>query len=346
MTTMTLTNFNESYILYWNNVTVNFIVLICLPFIVFAGIIGNGLTFVIMMRKAMRKKGFCFYLATLAISDTIHLCNYGTWYVVYAASRSAVDISVFAQCKLDYFVDAVVHQYSGWVLMVVALERFISVYFPLKTKTLLTLHNAKIVCCALITSICLTSLPNLLPESRQVVQWGPFYACEPVKDRSLSYFLTDVWPMLDVAMYGIIPGSAMIILNILIVYKIKRINPIGELNSSRPKHFNQLTRTLLVVSTTYVILVLPYGFYVFYIEQDYHNNKYIYTSNPLFAFFVVGNFLNSSINFILYCLSGERFRTEFFKIFPCATQTSVSTRNDTITHSATSSITAISASIM
>ncbi len=167
--------------------------------------------------------------------------------------------------------------------MVVALECFISVYFPFKTK---------IVCYGLIFLQCLTSLPNLLPGYREVVKWGPYYVCEPLTEGSLSYFLTDVWPILDVSTYVIIPGSAMIILNILIVYKVKRINPIGELNSSRPKHVNQLTRTLLVVSTTYVLLVLLYGFYVFYIEQDYDNNKFIYTSSPFFAFFIVGNFLN------------------------------------------------------
>ncbi len=298
----------------WNKPEINAMNMMCLPVIIIMGVIGNGFTLLIMTRKSMRNQGFCFYLATLAVSDTVQLCTYGAWYLVYATTGSVVDVSVFAHCKLDYFLDTYSHQYSAWVLVAVAVERYISIYFPYKTKTLCTVRNAKLVCCGLLVCLFLICSPNLLPQSREVTKWGPFYWCVPVKNSSLYYFITKIWPILDVVMYGIFPSALMIILNMAIVFKIRKNKRISNISSSYSKKSRQLTITLLVVSTAYMVLSLPHGFFVVYIEQDYQNKLHMYTTSKLFTVFNLCNFLNHSINFVLYCLSGDKFRMELVKM--------------------------------
>ncbi len=304
-----------SYEIDWNNDAINLINLIVLPMLILTGTIGNGLSFAIMMRKTMRNTGFCFYLATLAISDTVQLYTFGMWYIVIGITHSVLDISVYANCKLDYFLNAYSHQYSAWVMVAVTVERFISVYFPFKTKTLCTVRNAKLICGGLAVILFMLCCPNLLPQSREVTRWGPYSWCEPKIGGNLFVFITKVWPMLNIVIYGLLPSAVMIVMNVMIVTKIRKNTKTGLHDSGHSKKSHQLTISLLVVSTTYVVLTLPHGFYVIYIENDYENNVYLYSNSKMFAVLNLCMVFNHAINFVLYCLSGDRFRRELVKMF-------------------------------
>ena len=79
--------------------------------------------------------------------------------------------------------------------------------------------------------------------------------------------------------------------------------------SSRKSQASSLTAMLLLTSTTYFICTTPFCIFVIYTnafgsELDYAVDDLIWASVNMLQF------TNNCINFILYCVSGKRFRDE------------------------------------
>ena len=86
---------------------------------------------------------------------------------------------------------------------------------------------------------------------------------------------------------------------------------------------NQLTNMLLLVTTLFLILLLPtYIRYVYsaFVVSDTPSKlaTRIFVSELSFKLFVT----NSGINFYLYCISGQKFRTDLKEILCCIRKSS------------------------
>ena len=87
-----------------------------------------------------------FYpVPTSGVLCTLILYNFITY-----LTRAKMDIFVFGKCKVGFFVMHFCVNYSS-ALLVISVEKFIALYFPLKTKTICTGPVAKRV--SIVTSL-------------------------------------------------------------------------------------------------------------------------------------------------------------------------------------------------
>ncbi len=131
------------------------------------------------------------------------------------------------------------------------------------------------------------------------------------------------------------PGCVLLVVNIVIIifvqkahqkrksYQSRSTSASQSSGSSNDAQVNNMTIMLLCVSLSFLILTAPWCIYII---MNSVNGSYI----QLFAdvsFLLLA--MNHSINFILYCLSGRRFRQKFVNMFRCS--------NGGTTYSATAS---------
>ena len=99
----------------------------------------------------------------------------------------------------------------------------------------------------------------------------------------------------------------------------KALSKSKEERKSTNKNENQIVRTLLMVSFSFLILTMPYYVknivYIFYNENT-SLEKFILLN---FLWHVTGKIfiLNNAINFFLYILGGKKFREDVKNLFSC-----------------------------
>ena len=80
--------------------------------------------------------------------------------------------------------------------------------------------------------------------------------------------------------------------------------------SSKKAMDRQITKLLLLVTTVYLVLSFPYGFFLMLpVIKDLLWKKVAYEASALLMY------INVSINFYLYCLGYKKFRRDFVNIF-------------------------------
>ena len=88
---------------------------------------------------------------------------------------------------------------------------------------------------------------------------------------------------------------------------------------TRNKAASSVTLTVIILSMTFIILTLPNGLYfvVFMALVDVQTSSGIakgYLYGTVIALLL---YCNMAVNFYLYCLTGRRFRQEFYNILRC-----------------------------
>ncbi|XP_025104594.1 uncharacterized protein LOC112570392 [Pomacea canaliculata] len=140
--------------------------------------------------------------------------------------------------------------------------------------------------------------------------------CTTIDDEGLKYFDWYIFPYIDLAVTSLIPFSILIVGNSVLVWKViqsvhvARVMTAGGCDqvNSRQKKASSLTLTLITVSMAFLLLTLPICTFLIINPDVYLQSspKVLFT----WAFCNLSWYVNSAINFYLYCLSGSRFRTE------------------------------------
>lgn len=105
----------------------------------------------------------------------------------------------------------------------------------------------------------------------------------------------------------------------MIVKMKKQSAMIDANNTKRSSRDRQLTITLMLVTFALLLLTGPqYIRYLVYLIVDPSKDPWMFAVYILFVH--VSNklsFLNSSVNFFLYCFGGSKFRKEAYRIMSC-----------------------------
>ena len=299
----------------------HYIWLIGSPIVIAIGIIGNTLSILILSRKRMRKHTSAFYFTVLAVTDLLVL-NVGLLRNFLEALMEYDPIRSYSQasCKIHTFLVYFLGQFSAWVLSSVTVERFISVWFPFKARYICTRKNAAIGLVILAVFLCSANVHffwtrGLSTLGNDTVKVYCIYLEE------YYYFTKVIWDILDSLLITYIPCACMVVLNILIIIKLKRFrrrNKCGfifapDCNSAR---VNSMTAMLLTVTFTFVLLMTPLTLYL--IGQNYWWEYQHYHDSSFRIYWAAAHqlmYMNNAINFLLYYVSGNRFRKEFKELF-------------------------------
>lgn len=308
-----------------------------IPVVIAVGLIGNLTSFAVFMGSYLRRYSSNIYLAALAWSDNVFLCCL----LLEWLSTTGVDIySRDGWCQLFVYLTYVTSFLSVWYVVAFSIERYIAVCYPLRRQQLCTTSKAKwaVSGCAVLSFLLhMYSLFVYSPGS-----YNGETRCIP----NPNYFkLVSAFNYIDALTAFIIPAIIIIFCNVRIFYTIVLFyrERMAVLSSSRtkvarsgPHHLGRaqpwtrqqmsrnihqrlaamegqvkVTKMLLVVSTVFLVLNLPaYSVRLHIMIQlliDQHHTLSVNTQ-ALHIVFQFIYYINFSVNFFLYNLSGKTFR--------------------------------------
>ena len=293
------------------------------PVLIPIGLVGNTLSFLVMMKRNNRKMSTCIYMVAISINDNIlMLLALRGWfaYIVKIHKLYLLD------CRIMSFLIQLSLQNTIYQIVAMTIDKFIAIKWPHKATTYSTPRRAKftviaIYICAIIYNLPHLFLSRLIGSNCVVYVVGGVYA----KVHSWVTFTIN----------GIIPFVLLVSMNLTIIHSVKQShnkfgNPKTNTTLSRQQSVsqmkqrlrknaeNQLTVMLLLVTTLFLILMIPSCaryLYFAYISRNTAEKQanamlFYYISSRLF-------FTNSGINFFLYCISGKRFREDVKEILYC-----------------------------
>ena len=192
-----------------------------------------------------------------------------------------------------------------------SLKKCFAVHFPLKSKTVCTVRTAKWA----------TGIVGVILASYNL-HW--FFIIEESVSMSIGLYgcvATDHYhytlDFVDSVLYSFGPFVLMFMTNFAIVFKLLRAkcrsnqsNSTESTNQALVKAATRGTTMVVTVSVTFLILTAPTAVYgALYHVIDLSNN-------PSYqVLMIVTQYLNHSINGVLYTIVGSKFRMELLKIF-------------------------------
>ena len=325
------------------------------------GSVGNVLSLLVMQRPAMRNTSTAVYLSALAVADTLTLyAGQVPLLVDYFHDINLAQLSE-GTCKLEWFLVFTLGDAAVWLLLSLTVDRFIAVLFATKAKAFCTRRRAVIVSVAVFALATFKNLHLLItrglvvPENdanstttatmiEQVTQTPTDTATIKltcgISMESANQFETYIRPWIGFSLYAFIPITAMLILNTLIAVTLvkmkrvreKRVHPATNVDGDGTKRtaakgmssqITSLTVMFLSVSIMFLVLITPSICNI--VALPY----WVDTKEDWDLFTVIASvtdslvYINHSVNFLLYCISGRRFRAEFRTMIGCNNKTHV-----------------------
>lgn len=282
------------------------------------GILGNVISMIILSRPQMRSS-INYLLTGLARCDTMLIISsmllfgipsiypytghfFGYYNYVYPfISPAMFPIGMIAQTA------------SIYMTFTVTLERYVAVCHPLRARALCTYGRAKIY---FIVCVCFSLAYNMprFWEVRQVSYTLPktnqlLHCVRPSSLRLNQTYINVYIHWCYLIVNYIIPFLTLAILNCLIYRQVKRANRERQrLSRSEKREIGLATMLLCVVVVFFMLNFLPLVLNISEAFYSWVDHKVTKVSNLLIT-------INSSVNFLIYIIFGEKFKRIFLLIF-------------------------------
>ena len=292
------------------------------------GLLFNMISVSVFMSKSLRLRSASWYLAALAVTDSVTLltCCFEYWMKDPHIGIPVTKVSI-ALCILITYLSYASRLFSAILVTSFTVERFICVMAPLKRAALSKPGRAK----KLITFQCVLCIlcTVFIPFTMEIKAGlnGREAECDVRGDRYEIYFICTVIFLLFGSI--VIPIIIIFTLNVFIMNKLSmRRSSLAHQNSRshvgfvkqvRRKSFNTAT-ILLTVSTSFVILNVPYCIafsMLFFKSYGFMKTWGNFAFGSLFAakyLTTVPYYLNYCINFLLYNVCARAFRIEMARL--------------------------------
>ena len=220
----------------------------------------------------------------------------------YYFSHADVNFYALTGCKIIFFVYFFCLKYPSTILVILSVEKFIALYFPLKAKRVCNLGTAKRV--VIVTAILFAGLDCqfffivTLQTDTSGTKICNYVNVSPDYIRVLIGLITPI-------LHSFAPFLIMTTANLAIIYKFMIAKCKDEITChALSRSAVRGTTMLLTVSFAFIILTGPVSFILF-----------LELNIPPFASIIAValEFINHAINSVLYCISGSRFRNELKK---------------------------------
>ncbi|KAA0203802.1 hypothetical protein HAZT_HAZT002206 [Hyalella azteca] len=232
--------------------------MIALPLLIAAGITGNGMSVWVLLVSPLRGLSSSFYLSALCASDSGFLfCLFFVW-------LKGMGTDLYNQngwCQGITYVCHVTTFLSVWLVVAFTTERFVAVCFPFLRPIVCTVRRAKTVILVII-AVAMTLYFYLLATAGIVTISGSSYCTLVGTYEAVGHVMNHV----DTVLTMLVPLVIIVTLNVKIVRCVRYVEKLRcqmltlDLASKAPPSQIRVTKTLLVISSVFILLNLPsYG---------------------------------------------------------------------------------------
>ena len=294
------------------------------PVLIPLGLVGNTLSFLVMIRPNNKKISTCIYMTAISVNDNAMMSV-----EVHAWLVDAVKIHGWYdwECKYIVYLEHFALQCATYLILAMTFDKYVAIKWPHRAPTYSSPMRAKIIILTIVTSVAMYNLGHFFITA---LADGNCYGY------SAKIILTKVYSWSTIVLNAIMPFTLLIHMNNVIVKTVRNSRKmfrddagsrvINYRQKSMKNAQNQLTTMLLLVTTLFLILLLPTYIrfiYAAFVISD-TPSKFA-TSIFIFEISYKLYVTNSGINFLLYCVSGQKFRKDLKEIVCCIDRSSRST---------------------
>lgn len=294
---------------YMNGIVLNLVAIV--------GLLGNILSMIILSRPHMRSS-INYLLIGLARSDTILIITS----MLLFGLRSIYPYTGYTFFYYYFIMPQIIpvifplasaaQTASSYLTLMVSLERYVAVCHPLRARALCTYGRSKyyVIFCATIAVL----FNFIRMWEVQVVEYesprlGLVYCAVPSALRQNEEYIKIYvhWGYLIVNEF--IPFFGLTVFNVLIYLQVRKANRERQrLSRSEKREIGLATMLLFVVIVFFVCNLLALVINIHEAFYGTTNDNLIVISNLMVT-------LNSSVNFIIYVIFGEKFKRIFLLLF-------------------------------
>ncbi|CAF1332109.1 unnamed protein product [Adineta steineri] len=279
---------------------------------------GNLLIIIVILTNSqLNRSSFSVYIKTMAVSDTLVL----VLKLISFENKTSQKFYSSSMCTILVFLSEASVLLSVWTIVLITIERTLVVLFPIHIKKFVSVYHARILITGIaIISFLFSTRVLFIPIDISSVQ-----KCQPMPDwqnyRQLNITITEFT-------YCYIPLSIVIIGNFITLCAVKRAasqrrqiltNNTYNNKCQMDSNENQLMLMLLIVTLMFMVYFLPFTianalsrwglpFGMCFTQRSFEIYLIIRTCCDLLKD------LNFCTNFIIYCISGRRFRLALFSL--------------------------------
>lgn len=319
---------------------------VCIPLIACVGLCGNTLSLLVFSARSMKRSSCSVFLAALAAADNVFLISLVIFWVDgHIRTLLTSDMA----CQTLVYMTYVSSFLSAWFIVGFTCERYIAICFPLRSHYLCSVFREKITVYVL-TLLALVAYNFSFWTTQSSPVGGCLHRHEYMQFLNvvtwMDTFLTMVIPFVIIAFVNslvlravskcTLKGSDKHSINVQVHRSISTpelreravISPtLGTLRlpgSTRVSHQARVTRTLLFVSSTFLLLNLPahvlrlYNLIAVATSTVPVVSDKFYFLQELTATLYYTTF---SCNFFIYTLFGRNFKHSLFLILRCKSTT-------------------------
>ena len=224
-------------------------------------------------------------------------------------------------CKIGHTILFTSTFCSTFFILGMTFDRFYSIIQPHKAASFNTVKRAKLtVICITLFSV-LYHIPHLFIKSDVGIQCVPYSGAIETDYGKFYYWLTYV-------LSYILPFTLLLIMNSVIIHTLlirvkwnrkpsdveRQTEGQGNRIKTSEKH---IYLTLMMVSFMFIVLTSPACIFVIYI-MFFDFTKTSTRFAGYYLFYHIGQkalYTNNAINFFLYVVSGQKFRTDLINLF-------------------------------
>ena len=281
------------------------------------GLVGNLLSLIVLLLSPKRSKASRLYLIVLAVTDSLVLITGVITDPKFVDKNSIL-------CKLNY-VKYGLQSFSAYIVAVIAIQRYVMIKMPFKGPEY---DKSKYGIYHLASALVFAFAANAVAVPSLGLVDG---ICSIKPDYSVLF--TYSYLVLNYLCSEVGVGILVLILTILTVQALIKSSKLGISKSG--KSDTQLTRMIIVLALTFLVLRLPATivWLVMYVPYEIMKQPYDDTYNKLLIpYFITATVTlsNFAINFIIYIIFWPAFRIRFVNIFIRGARNSYKAESSTV----------------
>ncbi|XP_076446338.1 uncharacterized protein LOC143283847 [Babylonia areolata] len=293
------------------------------PSVLLLGAFGNIATIFVMRRIKDHNSSQYAILIALAVCDLTLLYTGALRLGLVAFFQIDMRKLHAAICKLHVWLVYSTGSTSAWLVTSVTVQRTMAVLWPHRMQVVWTVRRTRIVIVAL--ALIAFVIHSHLLAGMQIVN----NTCDAAPGLYL-YFLKRVYFLVDLCMSSLLPSFCMLVCDVILSVTLFKAISFSSLatramststspDGGRKKTASRTTVMVLALSCTFLMLTMPvcvslmwYTYYPIAVTpQSVARAELVYA--VAFSLW----YCNSAVNFLLYCLTGAKFRREFWNWVRC-----------------------------
>ena len=304
-----------------DSLTVKLIKTLAYSVLLIFSLVGNGLIIAVIRRNKQLRTIINFFVLNMAISDLL--------LPIFALPRRLQDIyyperlwmvdGIFGAvtCKMLPFAEAMSITVSVTTLVIISIERFFSIVFPMRRQPI----SGKKACYIAIVFTWFTG--SLYPATY-------FYKYRLVRKDTSPYCQATWEPLLKghkvqlieffcfLVLYTILPSILLISLYSAIIVSLQRQKSPDHFASQervrhrRSRQYSRITYMLVTATILFLVAWIPFNFalFAFNPERPCDSRHLIFGAHFL-------TYTYSAVNPVIYCIFNKRYRKGFLELLCC-----------------------------